>query len=63
LSRGSIEAFPWEGCFGDLPLGEEGASAPEIDKETVAFFRTGHFDREVSAVDGVGGLAGLWFRP
>jgi triacylglycerol lipase len=40
-------------------------NAPEVAKETVAFLRTGHFDREVSAVDptDVGGLAGLWFRP
>jgi triacylglycerol lipase len=33
-------------------------NAPEVAKETVAFLRTGHFDREVSAA-----LAGLWFRP
>ena len=38
--------------------------APEVAKETVAFLRTGHFDREVprSQRSGVGGLAGLWFR-
>jgi pimeloyl-ACP methyl ester carboxylesterase len=39
-------------------------NAPEVAKETVAFLRSGHFDREVPAAEraGVGGVAGLWFR-
>jgi pimeloyl-ACP methyl ester carboxylesterase len=39
-------------------------NAPEVAKETVAFLRTGHFDREVPAAEraGVRRLAGLWFR-
>jgi hypothetical protein len=39
--------------------------APEVATETVAFLRTGQFDREGPQAQGtrVGGLAGIWFGP
>jgi palmitoyl protein thioesterase len=63
----SVESTRLEGMSDFVVLPENHTfimDAPEVAKETVAFLRTGHFDREVPQAQGirVGGLAGLWFR-